>query len=592
MEALFLKLVNLSITAGWLVLAVLVLRLVFHKAPRWIFCLLWGMVALRLVCPISIESALSLIPSAQTLPPEMLYTATPQINSGINAINSAVNPMLAETMTPEGLTSANPAQIWSFIFARIWGCGMAAMVLYAFGSYLLLKRRVSTATLLRENIRQSEQVDTPFVLGLFRPIIYLPYRVGREDQGYVIAHEQAHIRRRDHWWKPLGFALLSVYWFNPLLWAAYVLLCRDIEGACDERVIREMGKEERKGYSTALLNCSSRRRRITACPLAFGEIGVKERVKAVMNYKRPAFWIVAVALAACVVAAMCFLTVPVSGAASPAGKIYHYEGEGFGGDFAITIKEDGSFTYYEGLLSSYMGYGEWSVSGNILTLTDQAETERVNHFRIEGDNLIFIEEGSTNFIYVTVKENEVFRGTPIAEADIKTAVTKWVDYTQSPSEMDWEGELTTQVPQFQGITFRYTPEQIAVQNLEDSEPVTLITGMPIWNAYFCDLTGDELPEICATLSWSSGMIDSRVIIYDYANGASYLLEDRGNHDYSLRYNDADGFLYVDKRSYGEDVLESCGRLVYMDGCIQVLDASKEENGEVVPPTIQKDRSAR
>ena len=575
MEAVFLKLVNLSITASWLMLAILGLRLVFRKAPRWIFCLLWGLVALRLVCPVSIESALSLVPSAQTLPPEILYTDTPRINSGINAINSAVNPVLAETMTPEGLTSANPTQIWSFIFACVWVFGMAAMILYALGSYLRLKHRVSTATLLRGNIRQSERVDTPFVLGLFRPVIYLPYQVGEEDQKYVIAHEQAHIRRRDHWWKPLGFVLLSVYWFNPLLWAAYVLLCRDIEGACDEKVIRSMGTEERRGYSTALLNCSICRRGIAACPLAFGEVGVKKRVKAVMHYKRPAFWIVAAALAACAVAAVCFLTDPVSGAASPAGKIYHYEGEGIGGDFAITIHEDGSFVYSEGPLSSYLGCGEWSISGDVLTLTEQAEPERVNRFRIDADKLVFQEAGSDNFIYVKVEEGEVFRGTPIAEADRMTAVIQWFDYTQSPSEMDWEQELTTQVPQFEETTFRYTPEQITVQHPGDRQPVTLITGMPIWNAYFCDFTGDGLPEICATLSWGSGIVDTRVVLYDYANGASYLLEDRGNYNYSLWYNDTDGFLYVDKRSHAGDILESCGRLAYLNGCIQVLDASGE-----------------
>lgn len=310
MEAVFVQVVNLSIAASWLVLVVMVLRVVFRRAPKWIFCLLWGLMALRLVCPFSIESALSLIPSAHTLPPEIIYTATPQIDSGIELIDRAVNPILAHTMTPQGLTSANPTQIWSFLLSRAWVLGIAVMALYALISCLLLKSRVGTATLLRENIWQSEGVDTPFVLGLFRPVIYLPYRIGAKDLEYVIAHEQAHIRRRDHWWKPLGFALLSVYWFHPLLWAAYVLLCRDIEGACDETVIRGMEKEGRQGYSTALLHCSIRRRSLAACPLAFGEVGVKERVKAVMGYKKPTFWIIAAALAACAMAAVCFLTDP------------------------------------------------------------------------------------------------------------------------------------------------------------------------------------------------------------------------------------------------------------------------------------------
>ena len=270
MGSLFLKLVNLSITASWLVLAVLLIRLVFRKAPKWIRCFLWGLVALRLICPISIESALS----------------------------------------PEPGASANPAQIWLFVLAWIWAAGAAAMLLYEQISYLLLKRRVATATLLRENIKQSENINSPFVLGLFRPVIYLPYRVADEELTYVIAHEKAHIRRKDHWWKPIGFILLAIYWFHPLFWVAYVLLCRDIEAACDEKVIREMGTEDRRAYSAALLHCSVRHRVIAACPLAFGEVGVKARIKDVMNYKKPALGIVLLAVAATIVAAICLLTVP------------------------------------------------------------------------------------------------------------------------------------------------------------------------------------------------------------------------------------------------------------------------------------------
>ena len=347
MEAVFVKVVNLSISAGWLVLAVMVLRLVFRRAPKWIFCLLWGLVALRLVCPLSLESALSLIPSAQTLPPEIVYTAAPRIDSGIGAIDRAVNPVLAQALTPQGAASANPTQVWSFLLSWVWVLGIAVMALYALVSCLLLRRRVGTATLLRDNIRQSEGADTPFVLGLFRPVIYLPYRIEPADLEYVIAHEQAHIRRRDHWWKPLGFVLLSIHWFNPLLWAAYILLCRDIEGACDETIIGKLEKEGRQGYSTALLHCSARRR-IAACPLAFGEVGVKERVRAVMGYRKPALWMVGAALAACAAAAVCFLTVPPTYQAEIRvdGRVYAHQEE------ATAILPDGS--YELGTLSSIL----------------------------------------------------------------------------------------------------------------------------------------------------------------------------------------------------------------------------------------------
>ncbi len=310
MELFFLKLVNLSMIASWLVLAVLLIRLVFRKAPKWIRCFLWGLVALRLICPISIESALSLIPSAEPLPQDILYTEAPEVHSGIGVIDTIVNPVLSGTLSPEPEASANPAQIWLFILARIWAAGVVAMLLYELVSYLVLKRRVATATLLRENIKQSECINSPFVLGLFRPFIYLPYGVADETLTYVIAHEKAHIRRKDHWWKPIGFILLTIYWFRPLLWDACVLLCRDIEAACDEKVIREMGTEDRRAYSAALLHCSVRHRVIAACPLAFGEVGVKARIKDVMNYKKPALGIVLLAVAASIVVAICLLTVP------------------------------------------------------------------------------------------------------------------------------------------------------------------------------------------------------------------------------------------------------------------------------------------
>lgn len=310
MEALFLKLVNMSITASYLVLATVGVRLIFRKTPKWVLCLLWGLVALRLVCPVTLESALSLIPSAEPLPQEIIYTAAPRIQSGVEAVDQAVNPALEQSLTPAPGASANPTQIWSFVLSWLWAVGVAGMVLYALFSYLLLRRRMATAFLVEPGIKCSERVNSPFVLGVLRPMIYLPAHMEPGDRDYVIAHEKAHIRRRDHWWKPLGFLLLSVYWFNPVLWLAYILLCRDIEAACDERVIRDLSREERQAYSRALLHCSIRRKSIAACPLAFGEVGVKERIKQVMSYKKPGFWVVLLALIVCGAVAVTFLTDP------------------------------------------------------------------------------------------------------------------------------------------------------------------------------------------------------------------------------------------------------------------------------------------
>ena len=311
MSGIFLKLLNLSISASWLVLVVLALRLVLKRAPKWVNVLLWGMVALRLMVPFSIESALSLIPSAETLSPEVVrFDPAPTITSGVTIIDNAVNPSLSESFAAAPLASVNPLYVWTYLAGWVWLLGLAAMLAYALVSYLRLRRRVSASIPLRENIYVCDEVPSPFILGIVHPRIYLPSALDEAQRGSVLSHERAHLARRDHWWKPLGFALLAVYWFNPLLWLAYTLLCRDIELACDERVLRGMDAGQVKDYSSALLACSVPRRMLAACPLAFGEVGVGARVKNALRYKKPAFWVVAASVAVCVVVAVCFLTNP------------------------------------------------------------------------------------------------------------------------------------------------------------------------------------------------------------------------------------------------------------------------------------------
>ena len=600
MSDLFLKIINMSISASWLVLAVLMLRFVLKKAPKWVDVLLWGIVAVRLVFPFSIESALSLIPSAETISPGIMMDNAPSVQTGIPAINNVINPVISSSLAPTPGASANPLQIWIPILSIIWVIGVAALLLYTAVSYWRLRRKVSEAVILRDNIFQSENVASPFVLGIIKPKVYLPYHMDGQDLSHVVAHEQAHIRRKDHWWKPLGFFLLTIHWFNPLMWLAYVLLCRDIELACDEKVIKELGNEQRADYTQALVACSVNRRMIAACPLAFGEVGVKERVKSVMNYKKPAFWVIVVSIITCAVVAICFLTNPAAERAFPingsnvseldtemvvdkitkaeglenssqllvsadnfdlmftsdfnwandgairflygknqkyysaqlrmfhddnkyfitdrsewiepekifllshyldalkympqeeirqlssdadgysvfmrhegapgdyervlkysqngvnnndgwyihlevqplhevegggyngtgdevihlfynsgdkrddiAGKTYLYEGEGFGGSFTITLYEDGTFTYYEGMLSSYIALGSWKQDGDIITLTDDGHGGYglVNHFRFDGETLIFVEQDSDNFVYLEIKDGERFNCT-------------------------------------------------------------------------------------------------------------------------------------------------------------------------------------
>ena len=296
MSALFLTILHMSVCASWLVLAVLLLRLCLRRAPKWFNVLLWGIVAVRLVFPFSVESPLSLLPHTEAIRPAIttVQTQPAQISSAAAAGGSAA-----------------PAQSWLSILAWVWLAGAAALLLYTMVSTLRLRHRVREAVRLRGNIYQSERIDSPFVLGTIRPRIYLPYRMDSRDRQHVIAHEQAHMRRGDHLWKPLGFLLLTIHWFNPGMWLSYVLLCRDIELACDEAVIKELGNEQRADYMQALVTCSANRRTLAACPLAFGEIGIKERVKSVMHYKKPAIWIVLVAIIACVVLAACSLTDPV-----------------------------------------------------------------------------------------------------------------------------------------------------------------------------------------------------------------------------------------------------------------------------------------
>lgn len=311
MDGVFLKLLNMSISAGWMALAVMVIRLLLRSAPKYWRCILWGLVGLRLVCPVSLESALSLLPSAQTVPPEIMYAETPAINTGIPLLNQSVNPLLS-TMQPVAGDSVNPLQVVLAVAANVWLLGVMAMVLYTVISYIRLYRRVAVCVREDATVRVCDNIPSPFILGVWRPQICLPSSLSEEDRPYVLAHERAHLARRDHWWKPLGFALLTVYWFHPVLWVAYWLLCRDIELACDERVLVELGTDRKKAYAGALINCSDPHRRPAACPLAFGETAVKGRVASVLNYRRPAFWMMVVAALVTVALAIGFLTDPVA----------------------------------------------------------------------------------------------------------------------------------------------------------------------------------------------------------------------------------------------------------------------------------------
>ena len=575
MSDLFLKIVNMSISASWLVVAVLILRLVLKKAPKWVNVLLWGIVAVRLICPFSFESALSLIPSAETFPEKIISGPSFDVQTGITPIDNRINDYLGDRYF-EGVTvPTNNGNNVMTILTIVWIIGILLLATYTVISYQRLNRKVDTAVHYKDNIFQSENVSSPFVLGIINPRIYLPFSMNEQDMEHVVAHEQAHICRKDHWWKPLGFLLLTIYWFNPLMWLAYVLLCRDIELACDEKVIKGLSNEQRADYTQALVACSVNRRRIAACPLAFGEVGVKERVKSVMNYKKPAFWVIIIAVNVCVGVAICFLTNPKQDRYTlrivvPAGSqeefvytdeevstvrnsIKIWSGDGLGDTEVLLFPVNK--TAETGYTATYLTHG----------MPVEFDAEKDTWFKI-GVNM----QNPTNediIVYVEVENVEV------RIVDEINSVIEWFDYLETPDEMKWDGSLEISLTEFPDVTFRWTSgEMLAVKG---SKSTSLYTGMPIWNAYFCDLTGDGLPELCSTISWGSGMIDNRVIIYDYANGVSYELSDRGYFDFTLRQDHQDGRLYVDKTKYHTDELVETGRLVFKNHCIQIEGFSNE-----------------
>lgn len=328
MEAVFLNILELSLRGSLLILAILPIRALLKKAPRWSICLLWVLAAIALVCPVRFESTASVVP-ADSIITEII---APAPTMPLVQTEPIMIPDIIENGTP--VPAPAPTQPdYAFIGTILWLMGMAVMLSVAAVSYVRLKKQVAASLPVKDKVYLCDDIDTPFILGIVRPRIYLPSAVDTALYSSVLLHEYAHLKRRDHWWKPLGYLLLTVHWFNPLVWVGYVLLCRDIELACDEKVIRDMDRQHKKDYSEALLQCSMPRRLITACPLAFGEVGAKQRIKAVLNYKKPAFWVIVIVLLLCVVLAVGFLTDPkvttlgeLSGFSAEMRFIYAYDG--------------------------------------------------------------------------------------------------------------------------------------------------------------------------------------------------------------------------------------------------------------------------
>lgn len=391
MNTLFLKLLNISITASWLVLAVCALRLLLKRTPKSFRCIMWAIVGIRLLSPFSFESVLSLIPSTETIPQKLISGSSFRIHTGIEIVDSSVNNYLGD-LYYEGVTvSANNGSHIMSILAFIWLMGIIAMVIYTIASCKNLHGKTSEAAKLKDNIWICDHLAAPFILGIFHPRIFMPSSMSEADMKYVAAHERAHLKRHDHWWKPVGFTLLTVYWFNPFIWAAYILFCRDIELACDEKVLRDMGTDNKKSYCETLINCSVPHRKVTACPLAFGEVGVKERIKNILHYRRPTIWITAAGAAVCIALVVCFLTNPKSTDYMPAGdrKTYFFSDSADPMDPTIQLNEkDHSFQFIYSALSSYIAAGKYELTDKFLTLrTEDGSYTYV--FKVKDEGFVF-----------------------------------------------------------------------------------------------------------------------------------------------------------------------------------------------------------
>jgi len=312
MSELFLTVLNMSLTASYVTLFVIIIRLLLKKAPKVLAYALWSVVAFRLLIPFSFESIFSLIPqntNAVPIPHDIIYQQSPQINSGIEVVDSFVSGLLPASTVG---TSVNPLQLYVEIGAYIWILGIIVLLIYSAVSVLKLKRQLKTAQLIKQNIFEAKNLKTPFVLGLLEPKIYLPVGLTFEERNYILLHEQTHIQRKDHIVKTLAFLLLAMHWFNPLVWIVFRLMSTDMELSCDESVLKEMDYDVKKPYANSLLSLAIERRILNGCPLAFGEVNVKGRIKNVLSYRKPKFLVIVVSIISVVIVGVVLLANPLS----------------------------------------------------------------------------------------------------------------------------------------------------------------------------------------------------------------------------------------------------------------------------------------
>ena len=592
MSAVFLRLLEQSIPALWLILAVILARLLLKKAPKRYACLLWALVAFRLICPFSIESALSLNPGSGMLPDRLPQLRQPAVHAGVEVIAGTMEPMSVPHAAPAAGAGADVIAVLSIV----WLIGMAALLGYALCGALRLRRSVRASVPAGDGVFACDEVQSPFLLGVLRPKIYVPSSLTGETLRFVLTHEKTHIRRRDHWWKPLGYLLLCVWWFHPLVWLGYILFCRDMELACDESAVRDMDGRSRAGYSQALLDCAVPRRRVAVCPLAFGEVGVKARVKNVLRCRKPAFWVSALAVLLCVAVGVCFLTsrrdrepdlsfLNYENAISAAGQresidviFYPFVPAEGNGLICIGTAEGNALARYlesvswkqrtaPGQNPASPGSVEFILrEDHRITVWQKPRAARVT----SGADARWYRIGRGDFEAAAA----LFRASGEQRTLETAAPEKWFDYFDG-DEVLWDEARVTTLPEFPGVTFRCSSE--ALEAVTGDGTVTLYDGMPIMSVYFCDLNGDGLRELCSTVSFGSGIIDERIYVADYANNAVHELSDRFHYNYRVSLKD--GRAWAEK--YPAHIDETSDELLPEAGALTIQKVVGED-GTLVP----------
>ncbi len=529
MEKLFLSVLNMSLTGAYVIAVILLARLLLKKAPKIISYTLWAVAGFRLVFPFSIQSMFSLLPfKPEPIPQDIAMQAVPRINSGITAVDNAVSAVLPAAPA----ATVNPMQILITVSSYLWLFGTAAMLIYSLASIILLKRSLRSAELIEAELYEADNLKTPFVIGLFIPKIYIPAGLSGEERHYIILHEQTHIKRYDHAVKMFAYLVLCLHWFNPLVWIAFILMGADMEMSCDERVMKELGEDIKSAYSLSLVRVAAGHRILNGSPLAFGEGSMKERIKNVLNFKKPSRMIIA---ASVILTAVLIVGFAMDKAGDTVEKwdrrpMIMVEGQIYM-DTGKQIETEIDPSAILGEITSSVGSTEKPAQNG----ESNFGCEGASYAHYRGSLVVFLDNKWMYF------EKELKNGAYEPQ--------KWLDYYYSDESMPWDTVLELTLPEYPDVIFKWTAEKVTA-TVSGKEEV-MFYGMPVWNVYLADLTGDGLPELCATVSFGSGIIDTRVVVRNYSNNKFYELADRMFFDYILSLENGE-LVVTQSKYYGAD----------------------------------------